>query len=260
MILIGCPVYKRDWILPAWFYFIQRQSIPLHDIGFVFELGVDDKETLDTLAAWKMQHPEVKIFDLEIRNDLAHFAHEEGQRQWSYSKYENMVSMRNSLLQKAREIKPDAYFSLDSDVLLINYTTLELLLAHVNNGADAVNTLMFMTPFGTDFPSVMSWVEGEGRKKAYRKTDYPLGSFFKSDVIMAAKMMSPKTYNSSQYRFHMQGEDLGWSADCAEKGLDLYCASYIYTPHIMGKAELEKFLLNRGDPRQMASFGALQKV
>lgn len=260
MIVIGCPVYKRDWILPAWFYFIQRQTIPLHEIGFVFELGVDDEETLQTLGAWKTQHPEVRIFDIEIRNDIAHFSHEEGQRQWSYSKYENMVSMRNSLLDKVKEIKPDYYFSLDSDVLLINPTTIELLQAHVNDDADAVNTLMFMTPFGTDFPSVMSWVEGENHKKAYRKNDYPLGGYFKSDVIMAAKMMSPKTYNSSRYRFHMQGEDLGWSADCAEKGLNLYCASYIYTPHIMGRIELQKFLSNGGDPRQAVSFGVPQPV
>jgi len=102
MLIIGCPIFRRDWILPAWFYFIQRQSIPLDQIGFVFELGMDDEATLNTLAAWKSQHPEVKIFDMEIRNDLAHFSHQEGTRQWSYSKYQNMVSMRNSILEKVR--------------------------------------------------------------------------------------------------------------------------------------------------------------
>lgn len=253
MIIIGCPIFKRDWILPAWLYFIQRQSIPLNDIGFVFELGMDDEATLNILAAWKSQHPEVKVFDLEIRNDLAHFSHDEGTRQWSYSKYENMISMRNSLLSKVREIKPDAYFSLDSDILLTNPNTIELLLAHTNNDADAVNTLMFMTPVGTEFPSVMSWVSDEKSMKAHRDNQYPFGTYFKSDIIMAAKMMSKKVYNNVNYQFHMQGEDLGWSAQCAEKGYNLYCASYIYTPHIMGKIELQKFL-SSGDPRQALSF------
>lgn len=253
MLIIGCPIFRRDWILPAWFYFIQRQSIPLDQIGFVFELGMDDEATLNTLAAWKSQHPEVKIFDMEIRNDLAHFSHQEGTRQWSYSKYQNMVSMRNSILEKVRKIKPDAYFSLDSDVLLINPNTIELLLAHINNDADAVNTLMFMTPVGTEFPSVMSWVPEDKDMKAHRNDQYPLGTYFKSDIIMAAKMMSKEVYENVDYVFHMQGEDLGWSAQCKEKGYDLYCASYIYTPHIMGKNELQKFLSN-GDPRQLLSF------
>ena len=65
MIIIGCPIYKRDWILPAWLYFIENQSVNLSDIGFVFELGTDDDETIGVLSAWKKHHPEVKIFDLE---------------------------------------------------------------------------------------------------------------------------------------------------------------------------------------------------
>ena len=256
MIIIGCPVYKRGWILPAWFYFIENQSVDLSDIGFIFELGTDDQETIDILLSWKSRHPEVEIFDLEVRDDLAHFAHQEGTRQWTYAKYENMISMRNSILDKVRKIQPEAYFSLDSDVLLTNPNTIELLLGHLKMGADAVNTLMFMTPFGTDFPSVMTWIENTNYERAERRQPYPLGGYFKSDVIMAAKMMSKNVYNNVDYRFHVQGEDLGWSAGCAEKGYELYCASYIYTPHIMGQAEMKEFLAS-GDPRQAVTYQSI---
>jgi hypothetical protein len=253
MITIACPVYKRDWILPAWFYFIENQSYPLDKINFLFELGVDDHETYEVLLAWKKMHPEVKGFDLEVRDDLVHSAHEEGTRRWTHDKYHHMISMRNSLLDKVREIKPDAYFSLDSDVLLTNPNTIELLLSHVNSGADAVNTLMFMTPFDSQFPSVMTWVPEFGHQKAQRLEKYPLGTYFKSDVIMAAKMMSPDVYMNSRYEFHTQGEDLGWSKSCAEQGYDLYCASYIYSPHIMGKSHMVDFLKN-GDSRQALTY------
>lgn len=249
MILIACPVYKRDWILPAWFYFIENQSYNLSNIGFLFELGEDDEQTHNVLKAWRRSHPEVPIFDLEVRDDLAHFSHEEGTRRWTPAKYTNMVSMRNSLLDKAKDIKPDAYFSLDSDILLTNTNTIELLLSHINDGADAVNTLMYMTPFGTNFPSVMTWLEGTDYAKAKRDESYPIGKYFKSDVIMAAKMMSKKTYMNSRYEFHDQGEDLGWSKSCAKLGYNLYCASYIYSPHIMGQAQMIDFMQN-GDPRQ----------
>ena len=253
MIIIGCPIYKRDWILPAWLYFIENQSVNLSDIGFVFELGTDDDETIGVLSAWKKHHPEVKIFDLEVRDDLAHFSHKEGTRQWSYAKYTNMVSMRNSILEKVIDANADAYFSLDSDVLLTNPNTIELLLSHISMGADAVNTLMFMTPFGIDFPSVMSWVNGSNYEKAHRNISYPLGSYFQSDVIMAAKMMSKDVYKNVNYEFHAQGEDLGWSKNCAERNYNLFSASYIYTPHIMGQGQMQEFL-EKGDSRQQVAY------
>jgi hypothetical protein len=255
MIIIACPVYKRDWILPAWFYFLENQSYDLSNIGFLFELGEDDEATLKTLSAWKNMHPEVQIFDMEVRNDLAHFTHQEGTRQWTPAKYENMVSMRNSLLEKVRDIKPEAYLSLDSDILLTNTNTIELLLSHINNGIDAVNPLMYMTPFDEQFPSVMSWVPGSDYEKAKREHPYPIGKLFKSDVIMAAKMMSKKVYMNSYYDFHPQGEDLGWSRSCARQGFELYCASYIYAPHIMGQTHMADFL-KIGDKRQMKIYEA----
>lgn len=253
MLLIGCPVYKREWILPYWFACIEKQTYGIDNIGFIFELAKDDKETFDLLIKWKKVHPKVNIFDLEIRDDLSHHAHEEGSRRWTFSKYENMVSMRNSLLDKAKKIQPDFYYSLDSDILLTNPNTIDLLMSHIISGkADAVNTLMYMTPFGTQYPSVMSWHESGG-EKAYRETQYPIGDFFKADIIMAGKMMSKEVYNNSRYKFHPQGEDLGWSADCKDKGYNLYCASYIYTPHIMGREELKKFL-SQGDERNNLVF------
>jgi hypothetical protein len=163
-----------------------------------------------------------------------------------------MVNLRNSILSRVKEINPDYYFSLDSDILVKNSSTLELLMAHVEDGADAVNTLMFMTPVGTQFPSVMTWKDDEDGR-AYRKENYPIGTLFESDIIMAAKMMSKEVYNNVNYEFHIQGEDLGWSLDAKRKGYNLFCASYIYTPHIMHEDMLQTFLKN-GDQREAVLF------
>jgi hypothetical protein len=61
-------------------------------------------------------------------------------------------------------------------------------------------------------------------------------------------MMSPEVYNKTRYRFHKLGEDLGWSADAHFKGFELYCASQLYTPHILHKSMLPEYL-ESGDPR-----------
>lgn len=251
-------MYKRSWILPHWIRCIINQSVSIEDIGFVFEVSPDDSDTINSLQAWKKYDNRIPYFNIKIREDIPHFQHENNGRQWTISKYENMVSLRNSILNTVREVSPDFYLSLDSDILLTDPNTIELLMAHIKSGADAVNPLMFMTPFGTMYPSVMTWRSDVGRK-AFRQEKYPLGTYFQSDVIMAAKMMSKKVYSNIDYTVHEQGEDVGWSWSCGQAGYNLYCASYIYAPHIMSELMYSSYL-NSGDERSELIFRNYAKV
>ena len=246
-LVIGCPTYKRDWIFPYWISCIENQNIDLSKVGFVFEVSPDDEQTIEMLTRYRNARPHISEFVIDIKTDIPHFKHDEGTRTWSISKYQNMVDLRNTLLSKVREINPNYFFSLDSDILLTNPNTINLLILHIESGADAVSPLMFMTPTGTMYPSVMNWINEPGGQ-AYRQEIYPLGEYFKSDIIMAAKMMSKKVYQNVEYSLHSQGEDLGWSGNAAKLGYNLYSASYIYAPHIMHEAMLDNFLVN-GDNR-----------
>jgi hypothetical protein len=246
-LIIGCPIYKRDWILPEWIKCLINQSIDMNDVGLIFETSPDDFETVNSLITWKKIDKRFPLFEINERQDISHFEHQNNGRQWTMSKYHNMVSLRNSLLDAVRKYQPDFYFSLDSDILLQNPNTIELLMAHLKDGADAVSPLMYMTPTDNKYPSVMSWKDPE-YDLAYRKSKYPLGTYFQSDIIMAAKMMSKDVYNNVNYEFHKQGEDLGWCRDAAKKGFKLFSASYIYAPHIMSPLMHQHYLTN-GDIR-----------
>lgn len=246
-ILIGCPIYRRGWILNHWMKCLKAQSVPQDSLGFIFEVGPDDDPTISMLNAWNRYDRSNCHFEIVTRSDLPHFEHVQNGRQWTISKYENMVKLRNSILGKVRELSPDYYFSLDSDILLENPNTIELLIAHIKEGADAVSPLMFMTPMGDMYPSVMSWMN-DGTDSATRLPRYPIGSFFQSDVIMAAKMMSKKVYENIDYTLHHQGEDVGWSWECKKSGYRLFSASYIYAPHIMSQAHYDHYL-QAGDNR-----------
>lgn len=248
-LVIGCPIYKRDWILNRWIRAVISQSIPVSDIGFIFECSPDDTNTTAMLEAWKSYDKNIPLFDIHYRNDINHFEHQQNGRQWTISRYENMVELRNSLLKKVREIQPDYYFSLDSDILIENPNTLELLIAHIKDGADAVSPLMFMTPIGNKYPSVMTWREDEP-DKAKRLERYPIGTYFQADVIMAAKMMSKEVYNNIDYSIHPQGEDVGWSLNCYRKNYKLFSASYIYAPHIMNQMMYNEYI-SKGDSRHL---------
>jgi hypothetical protein len=101
----------------------------------------------------------------------------------------------------------------------------------------------------------MNWRQDQPNK-AMRNSRYPLGTYFKSDVIMAAKMMSKKVYQGIDYKVHEQGEDLGWCLNARDNGYKLYSASYIYAPHIMSIEMYEDFLKN-GDNRPIAYSNAV---
>ena len=50
-LIIGCPIYKRDWILSQWIRCILKQSLDISNIGFVFETAPDDIATTKALHA-----------------------------------------------------------------------------------------------------------------------------------------------------------------------------------------------------------------
>lgn len=253
-ILIGSPIYQRAWVLRDWLRCIENQTIPLSDIGLIFELGPNDDDTHDILWKWHLSHPEVAYFDAVIREDLNHSTHPDGHRTWTKVAYHKMVDLRNSLLDRACCLSPNKYLSLDSDLLLEDKQTLEKLYFYLErDNIDAISPLSYMYPEGTNFPSVMSWVDGVGNMASRLLDKYRIGSVFKSDIIMAAVMMNPNVYKNVRYIWHQQGEDLGWSSECARKGYNLYCASDIYVPHIMHTWMLDQYR-SIGDPRKSEAY------
>lgn len=247
-ILIGAPVYARDWILPDWFSAIEQQDVPLSEMGFAFECAPDDDATVNLLLDWHAKHPEVKWFDVSINTIQEHATHKEGRRQWTKDRYHDMVAFRNNLLDRAIGHNSDCYFSLDTDILLEDPQTISRLAEFVTKKSGAVSPLMFMSPASQRHPSVMSWLDKPGGRA--KRLNYPLGATFKADVIMAAKMMSYDVYHNVRYAWHGQGEDLGWSGNCAKQGYSLYCMSDLYCPHIMNKSMLRQYRM-QGDNRKV---------
>lgn len=252
-IIIGAPLYKRDWILPQWIEAIEKQDFPMENLGFVFLMGPSDIFTLHELMKFHRRHPEFIHFDLMVDKEEEHIHHHEsGARHWSRDRYHTMAKFRNKILDRITIYKPDRYFSLDTDILLENPKTISTLARMVNDG-DAVAPLAFMTPEGIEFPNTMTW-SPMSPDRSYRG-EYPLGTVFKTDVIMASVMMTPKVYTRARYDYHPQGEDIGWSNQCRVADLKLYLASNIYAPHIMSNSALKQYLEN-GDPRGDFSQGS----
>jgi len=215
-------------------------------MGFCFQAAEGDNATLDCLFDWHARHPEVTHFDVEANREVEHADHPEGHRRWSTKRYATMATLRNRLLERVCCLAPDRFLSLDSDILLESSKTISELV-RLTETMDVVAPLTYMTPEGVEFPNTMTWV-GPAGNRALRWTPYPIGTLYKADVVMAVVMMTPPVYSKARYQVHPQGEDLGWAASCAEHGFALWSASWLYTPHIMHRWQLESYL-DSGDPR-----------
>ena len=216
-ILIGCPVFDRGWILDEWFKHSYQALINTGlNGGYVFVLDRRSQADLAVIAKY------LDVLDIEIvfvKEELTAY-----KRDWNPSRYEFMVYLRNTLLSKVRELKPDFFLSLDSDIL-VHPGSINNLIESVDK-YNAVGGKLYMSK-GRHHPSYAML-----KRHGLHRPD--CSGIMKVDVIMAMKLMTPSAYNVD-YRVHSYGEDIGWSQSCVEEGLMLGWDGRITNRHVMEK-------------------------
>ena len=66
--------------------------------------------------------------------------------------------------------------------------------------------------------------------------DFPWGNLIKVDVLGASTLYHKNIVNSCQFKFHLQGEDLGFCQDAKRFGYELYCDTTAgLATHVMDK-------------------------
>lgn len=213
--LIGCPVYRRAWILPAWFDHV-RAACEKANITPAYAFVVDpaDEETMEAIS---VQEGGGYVFGVPDKRN-------QERRAWNKERYEWMVELRNELLGVVRLVEPRLFLSLDSDILLHPDAIANML--ETIQECDAVGGRAYMTPTGVNFPSYANL----GREGSLIRKDFD--GVFPIEVIMAIKLMKPQAY-SVDYRYDRQGEDIGWSKACREAGLKLMVDARVGNKHVM---------------------------
>lgn len=222
--VIGCPVRDRDWILPAWFTHTEAACAAAGITPTYVFVIADRDHGRELIRDWCLDHGREVHLIGSAEQSKSYL------RAWSPSRYREMVLLRNWLLAAVREIAPDFFLSLDSDILLHEDTIVNLLQTIRNY--DAVGGKCWMTFKGRVAPSYMQTVNAAGQVR----TDS--SEVMAVDVIMAIKLMSPAAYNVD-YVWHHDGEDLGWSRVAREHGLQLGWDGRCCSKHVMRQEDLE---------------------
>lgn len=225
MFIVGCPVYKREWILSQWFEHVHTACAAVDiEPAFVFVGDPEDPETEQLIfktgaRILSYQHVSANHFE---------------ERVWNLHRYNTMVLLRNRLLQGVRAQSPDHFLSLDSDVLLHDQSVGNMLETLEDNPSwSAVGGKAYLTPKGKEAPTYANLNQNANLIRPDRD------DVFRCDVIMAIKLMTKSAY-SVDYKVHKQGEDIGWSLSCREKGLLLGFDGRVVSKHCMSPEMLNE--------------------
>lgn len=220
--IVGCPIYKRVWILPKWYshVLVAAREAGVHDLGFVF---VVDEADVDTIAC--IEHV-IKLPTKIVKVSQQRAA--EGHA-WNTDRFNEMVFLRNTLLQTVRAIDPDLFLSLDSDILL-HPMSIKNMMEGLEK-FDAVGGKTYMSP-GTFAPSYAMLGQAGNLVRDNSDGNFPV------DCIMAIKLMTQRAY-WVDYAYDDKGEDIGWCKAVKKKGYGILWEGRVCSKHVMEKEMLE---------------------
>lgn len=235
-LVVGCPVRNREEIMPLWFNHLVtsvEHAGHLKDLTVVFVAHKDDP----TIAAAMEEARSRNIILHVVDSGESEFS--EYRRTWNAFRYEQMARLRNALLGKVRELEPEIFWSLDSDILVGENTYLSAFDMLKGQGYDAVGTKLYMHKSGTRHPSyAMMDSQGlGGLRRSESSGQMPV------DVIMASKLMNSQAY-SVDYRTHALGEDIGWSLEAARAGCRIGWDGTSISKHVFDMGKIREI-----DPR-----------
>lgn len=226
-LVVGCPVSDRNWILPLWKKHVE-QALEGLSYEFLFVVEHDDYDTLDLLGTW--DKTSVMIMDKSYKPYV---------RDWgNKNRLRYLTDLRNVLLSGVREIQPDYFMSLDSDILLDKETIKNLIDTAENFNIQgklpwAVGGKTYMDQIDPRITSA-GWWSGHYFSRVPDNNRNPVVA----DLIMACKLMKLEAY-SVPYEYHVSGEDIGWcKAVQAEGGVLAYdgrvANKHVMTPEWLG--------------------------
>lgn len=228
-LLIAAPVLKREWIIERWLRYAAAAAE---------RAGLEPR----FLLVGDINDPTFAVVDKYPVYDVARVYVEEsrasGDRSWDRDRFSRMVELRNIMLGHVRDMAPDWFLSLDTDILAHPDQISNLIETQRERNWDAVGGYCYLTRKGTSHANYAnmpaSWV--------LRRTDIR-GQAKVCDVIMAIKLMTPAAY-AVDYEWNQHGEDIGWSLAAKRHRLRLGVDARVTSKHVM-----DPWLLDEVDAR-----------
>jgi hypothetical protein len=238
-VVVACPIAERDWALPRWFECLSAQTVRPAEILFVHS-GDRGDPTWRAISEGALTHG-FKVIRLHDPMDRPKPRNDR-------TRYKTLTRLRNTMLAAATHTsRHDHLFSLDSDIMLHDPTTIEQLL-DAQHAYPVTSPLTYFHPEmeftvnagmfgvwpgpGADLDRLPWRRAGIDSYCVMRKTPQPI------DVPMGAIMMARSVYSTVRYRWHEAGEDVGWACNLARAGFEAAWLPWLECRHCWSEQTL----------------------
>jgi hypothetical protein len=230
--VVGAPIKNRAWVVPEYISHLARACAHANVVPDLIFIAPRTDPTIGAISKGMTRGLGSAEFILtdEDPDDVT-----PGVRNWGNpGRLHEMVGLRNRLIRRVREIAPDYFLSLDSDLLLAEDTLSELLRA----GKDAVGLRSYMGPVGTATATHGRLVQGRqaDNHPIVDRDDIRVG-LRRTDVVMAGVLMGPRAY-AIEYAYDRSGEDVGWALSAKAAGVELWFCADARAKHCMRPEDL----------------------
>lgn len=238
-LIVALPIAERAWVLPRFFECLSKQSVRPDEV-LCLHSGDRGDPTWLAIADGAVEHG----FPVKRLHDAA----ERPKKRDDRTRFKTLTRLRNTMLAVATQTtRHDHLFSLDSDILLEDETTIEQLLAAQADYPVTSPLLWFHPEFeftvnagnlgvwpepGMDLDRI-AWKRAEIDPVCVeQKTPQPV------DVPMGAVFMARSVYSTVRYRWHEAGEDLGFAVNLARAGFEAGWLPWLKCRHVWSEQDL----------------------
>jgi hypothetical protein len=213
------PVKERAWCLRDWFAALESQGVE-HTVLALLTPSEDETEQI------LKDHGAEIMYDLTGGRKIRDI---EGHVWGKMETFAYMADMRNELVQWAKDLEADYFFSLDSDIIL-EEGTLSKMLKFAETHPGVVSPAVNMTQGGSLAWNTMDWVDRRFPNLPDRKIHMPKTG--QRDVVMAA-MLLDRSAMECKWAAHKAGEDIGFAIDAWHKQVPLWWIAELRCTHLM---------------------------
>jgi hypothetical protein len=252
VVLVGCPIRNRDWIAERYLQGIYNLNFDKKQIILYFLLNDSTDSTEQILKRFQQLHKhEYKDFIIDkVKNRIPEYRRSISMNPnmanlyWE-KVYTNIANLRNKVIDKVLELQADYWFSVDSDILIDNPETLNIL---INEGkgkfviSGVINNDQLRNPHLPLQQAACNFLNFNEHGKVYHITGWNYTDLIECCVTGAVCLYSCelfKQYPNIRFCYDRGGEDVGLGRKFQEAGLKMYVTPKVICNHVMAEGLFE---------------------
>ncbi|MDH7506182.1 MAG: glycosyltransferase [Candidatus Thermoplasmatota archaeon] len=234
VVLVGCPVQNREFIIKEYLNCIYNLDYPKEKIivGFFVNNSID--KTNEIIQEWQQKHKEEYNQMLYFEDKKVYKGKMDSQKR-DRRDFTLFAVVRNLFIKKILPYPFDYLFSYDSDILIPPHTLKQLL----SHNKDICSILVWngKTQFNTDNYNYRKWLSVYDKKANIEKWNYysyrvQPTKLFEVDITGACYLLKRQVLDTGiKYKSHKYGEDWEFCLSAKERGFKLFCDPTINNFH-----------------------------